>query len=131
MSDNAEISPLGLALLRALQSLESFPAHSVGNDPQKLIRFSITGKDEETVGIADDVEELTIYFDDITHIQVGNFDDDISDQERNSRIIQSAIAELDSFFAGRSEATLSKLGIGYFGPQRKYSGEIFRWPRIV
>ncbi|MDP9140467.1 MAG: hypothetical protein M3O62_06720 [Pseudomonadota bacterium] len=64
------------------------------------------------IEIYDDGDELTVVVGNFTHSHFGNYDQGISESERDTRISQALVGFLDALFADRIEMYGSHLGGG-------------------
>lgn len=83
----------------------NFPglAMSYGEPPEAIITVEPVHPDFGPVEVLDDEVELTVHCGRFTHVHLSNFDEAITPEERNARIVADLIDFLRDVFADRVE----------------------------
>jgi hypothetical protein len=87
----------------------------------------------EPIEIWDDEDELTVFCGQFTHVHFGNYDEDLSVEQREAQIVSDAISFLEDVFADRIEFYTMVFGGGCRprGSQGKWFWIVQRGPIFV
>jgi hypothetical protein len=90
---------LSMLLLTVLR--ERFPNRGLveGTPPQPCAVFSGLHSGIRGVSIYDDGDELTVFIDDLTHGHFAEYDDTLSDAQREQRIVEAVTDFLEALFS--------------------------------
>jgi hypothetical protein len=94
-------SVLSALLLPVLR--ERFPGRGLveGTPPAPCVHFPGTHLGIRGVSIYDDGDELTVYIDDLTHGHFAEYDNTLTEAEREHRIVEAVVKFLSALFADR------------------------------
>ena len=84
----------------------------IGTGSQPTATFPAVHPDVDDLIVQDDGDELTIYVGRFTHVHLGNYDEGVTENEREQRIVEETLAFLDDIFADRIEFFASRFGSG-------------------
>jgi len=99
---------------------------SVTNDGQTIITFPAKNPEVGDLEIHDDGDEITLCLGTVTHVHIGNSDDQLSLEIREQKIADDVIKFIMDVFSENIEFYKTSWG-GGCGPRGCGEGDIFVW----
>ena len=97
------MSDLSTQAKRAVQAEFRGQQISYGEPPEPIITVAPVHPDFGPIEVLDDEVELTVHCGRFTHVHISNYDEGITPEEHNTRVVASLVTLLHEIFADRVE----------------------------